>query len=72
MVRGTPTGISAVVDAYGRTLPGKLLGQGAYGAIDAVLPPALPATLFVRFGDAGLVLLMLGSAAAAFRGRNKV
>ena len=29
------TGVSAVIDAYGRVLPGKLLGQGVYGKIDA-------------------------------------
>ena len=44
MVRATPTGVSAVIDAYGRTLAGKQLGQGAYGAIDSPLPPALSRT----------------------------
>ena len=40
MVRATPTGVSAVIDPYGRVLPGKLLGEGVYGAIDAALPGA--------------------------------
>jgi apolipoprotein N-acyltransferase len=65
MVRGTPTGVSAVIDAYGRVLPGKLLGQGAYGAIDSVLPPALPVTPFEAWGGGPFMLMMLASAAAA-------
>jgi apolipoprotein N-acyltransferase len=59
MVRATPTGVSAVIDAYGRTLPGKRLGQGAYGAIDALLPPALPPTIFDRYDDATLSVMLL-------------
>jgi apolipoprotein N-acyltransferase len=51
MVRATPTGVSAVIDAYGRTLPNARLGQGAYGVIDAPLPPALPPTPFSRWGE---------------------
>jgi len=39
MVRATPTGVSAVIDAYGRPL--KTLGQGARGVIDARLPAAI-------------------------------
>jgi apolipoprotein N-acyltransferase len=70
MVRGTPTGISAVVDAYGRTLPGKRLGQGAYGFIDAVLPRPLSPTLFVRYGPLGFALLMGLSVACLLPRRN--
>jgi apolipoprotein N-acyltransferase len=64
MVRATPTGISAVVDAYGRTLPGKQLGQGAYGVIDAALPSPLSMTTFEVCGGtlfAVMVLLSLAS-----------
>jgi len=64
MVRATPTGISAVVDAYGRTLPGKRLGQGAYGVIDAALPPPLSVTTFEVCGGmlfAAMVLISLAS-----------
>ncbi len=64
MVRATPTGVSAVIDAYGRTLPGKRLGQGDYGVIDATLPQALPKTVFEVCGGtlfAAMVLLSLAS-----------
>jgi len=40
MVRATPTGVSAVIDAYGRPL--QRLGQGVRGVIDAHLPTAIP------------------------------
>jgi apolipoprotein N-acyltransferase len=51
MARATPTGVSAMIDAYGRIAPGASLAQGAMGAIDRPLPPALPPTPFVRFGE---------------------
>ena len=41
IVRATPTGVSAVIDAYGRIAPGARLGLGGLGVIDAPLPPAL-------------------------------
>jgi apolipoprotein N-acyltransferase len=65
MVRATPTGVSAVIDAYGRTLPGAELGQGAFGVIDAPLPPPLPPTPFSRWGDTFFWLTMTLSAAFA-------
>ena len=61
MVRGTPTGISAVIDAYGRVLPNPQLGQGEYGVIDSLLPPALPVTPFEAWGEAAFALMMLAS-----------
>ena len=70
MVRATPTGVSAVIDAYGRTLPGKRLGQGAYGAIDSVLPPALPQTTFEVCGGvmfAAMLLISLASTLPVWR-----
>ena len=35
IVRATPTGVSAVIDAYGRIAPGERLDHGAMGVIDA-------------------------------------
>jgi apolipoprotein N-acyltransferase len=64
MVRATPTGISAIIDAYGRTLPGKRLGQGAYGVIDAALPPQLPVTMFAVCGGTLFAAMMLISLAS--------
>ena len=63
IVRATPTGVSAIIDAYGRVVPGKLLGQGTYGVIDATLPPALAGTLFTRLGEAPFYLMLLISLA---------
>jgi len=51
MARATPTGVSAMIDAYGRIALGASLAQGAMGVIDQPLPPALPPTLFVRLGE---------------------
>ena len=58
MVRATPTGVSAIIDAMGRALPGKRLGIGAFGFIDGPLPGALPPTLYDLQGD-GLFFLAL-------------
>ena len=65
-MRATPTGVSAAIDAYGRPMPGKLLGEGAYGVIDAVLPTSAPATVFEKFGAASLAAMLLVSLGAMF------
>ena len=62
IVRSTPTGVSAVIDAYGRVVPGARLGLGQLGVIDAALPPALKPTVYGRVGDLPFVLLLLASA----------
>jgi apolipoprotein N-acyltransferase len=49
IIRATPTGVSAVVDAYGRTEA--YLGLGRAGVIDADLPPALAPTPFSYWRD---------------------
>jgi apolipoprotein N-acyltransferase len=49
VVRATPTGISAVIDANGRIV--KSLPLGTSGRIDAVVPQAKAPTLFARFGN---------------------
>jgi len=71
IVRATPTGVSAVIDAYGRIAPGARLGLGGLGIIDAPLPPALPPTPFHHLGDLGfaVMLLLSGLLAAAYRVR---
>ena len=61
MVRATPTGVSAVIDAYGRVQPGAQLGLGAFGVIDARLPPALAPTPYGRWGDVAFALMLLAS-----------
>jgi apolipoprotein N-acyltransferase len=48
VARAANTGISAVIDAYGRILAE--IGLGEKGVIDADLPKVGPATLFVQFG----------------------
>jgi apolipoprotein N-acyltransferase len=63
MVRATPTGVSAVIDAYGRTQAGERLGLGDFGVIDARLPPALGPTPYSRWGDAAFALMLLASVA---------
>jgi apolipoprotein N-acyltransferase len=65
MVRATPTGISAIIDAYGRVVRGERLGLGAYGVIDGPLPPALQPTLYDRLGDVPLFLMLIVSLAGA-------
>ncbi|RAK56191.1 apolipoprotein N-acyltransferase [Phenylobacterium soli] len=62
IVRATPTGVSAVIDAFGRTQSGARLGLGELGVIDARLPPALRPTLYARFGDTGFALMLVLSA----------
>ena len=49
IVRSTPTGISAVIDADGRLLDS--LPPHAMGVIDTRLPPPHPPTPFARFGN---------------------
>ena len=65
MARATPTGVSGMVDAFGRVARGQSLGEGAYGVVDAPLPPALPRTPFNRWGDSAFWLMMLASLTGA-------
>jgi apolipoprotein N-acyltransferase len=60
VARAANTGISAVIDSYGRVLAE--IGLREKGVIDADLPKAGPATLFVQLGmvlDIGALLLAL-------------
>lgn len=50
LVRAAGTGISAIVDPYGRSLGSLEIGE--IGVLDRPLPRPLPATPYARFGDA--------------------
>ena len=61
VIRATPTGISAIINAHGQIV--QSLPLGTDGRIDAVIPRAKAPTLFARFGNvvplafAGLLIL---------------
>ena len=69
IIRSTPTGVSAIIDARGHVV--HALGLNRAGFLDSGLPPALPPTLFARLGNwasfafmallAGLAIAMLRS-----------
>jgi len=65
MVRATPTGVSAIIDAAGRIVPGESLGERAIGIIDGALPPALPPTPYDTLGDAAFFAMLALSLAGA-------
>jgi apolipoprotein N-acyltransferase len=69
IVRATPNGVSAVIDAYGRILPGARLAHGVQGVIDAPLPPALAPTGFAKLGALPFASLLALSALCAVIGR---
>lgn len=48
VIRATPNGISAVIGAHGELMA--TVARHRAGVIDTVLPPALPPTVFSRFG----------------------
>ncbi|WP_420145377.1 apolipoprotein N-acyltransferase, partial [Sphingobium sp.] len=71
IIRSTPTGVSAIVDARGHVL--HALGLNRAGFLDSGLPPALPPTLFARLGNWApgiLMLLLLGAALALRKGKS--
>ncbi len=57
LVRAANTGVSAVIDPYGRVLAQLPLGKKA--VLDATLPKPLPPTLYARYGE-GVLLLLFG------------
>jgi len=71
VVRAANTGISAVIDPYGRIV--QELPLNRRGIIDSGLPEALPPTIFARYGDrilaALLVIGLLGALAGMLRDR---
>jgi apolipoprotein N-acyltransferase len=56
IVRSTPTGVSAVIDARGHVL--HALGLHRAGFLDSTLPSALPPTPFARLGNWASFLFM--------------
>ena len=73
VVRAANTGISAIIDPYGRVLAE--LGLNKEGVVDGTLPQALPPTPFLRFGRrielAVLAFALLGWAVIFLLGANQ-
>jgi apolipoprotein N-acyltransferase len=61
MARATPTGVSAMIDAYGRVIPSAKIEQGAEAVIDVALPPMVDITPYRRLGDTIFSLFMIVS-----------
>ena len=68
VARSANSGISALVDPYGRVMESLPLDR--QGVIDAVLPAPLAPTLYARLGDLFPALLMIVAFAAAWHGRH--
>lgn len=69
VIRSTPTGISAIINANGQIV--RSLPMGRSGAIEAPIPPAFPPTLFARVGNWMVLLVpaLLVTCAVALRRR---
>ena len=66
MVRATPTGVSAIIDARGRVRAH--LGLGRQGVIDGLLPGHLPPTQYSKWGELPFyVFIFVGLALALVR-----
>lgn len=69
LVRAANTGISAVVDPYGRITAS--LPLGVEGILDASLPEAAVSTIYARFGDAFFAVLVVCFAAISVLARSR-
>lgn len=58
LIRVANTGVTAVVDARGRIV--RSLPFGSMAALDTTIPGALPPTLYSRWGDLPVLLLLVG------------
>lgn len=65
VVRSTPTGVSAMIDPWGRVIGDQRLEPGESGVIDARLPRPTAITFYGRFGDRLFWLAVLASLAVA-------
>ena len=70
LLRSANTGISAVIDSWGRIVTALPVGQE--GVIDADLPVALPPTLYARYGLYLILFVYLTTIVGAVWGRSKV
>ncbi len=61
IARATPTGISAMIDPWGRIVGGQKLEPGVMGVIDAPLPQPAGITPYGRFGDWTFGIVLLGT-----------
>jgi len=68
LIRAANTGVSAIVDPYGRTI--SRLDLGEVGVIDGDLPQALSRTIYARFGDVFVGISALLLIVAALVGRH--
>jgi len=57
MARAANTGISAMIDPYGRVLKSLALNEAGY--VDASLPMPLPPTIYSKLGDLPIALLLI-------------
>jgi apolipoprotein N-acyltransferase len=64
MIRAANTGISAILDPYGRTVAMAPLGIEA--VVDGGLPKALPPTLFSRYPYVAPIILWIFVLVGAF------
>ena len=67
VVRSTPTGVSAIIDPWGRVVDDARLDPGESGVIDARLPAPTSVTLYGRTGDLLFWLAVLGGLVPAVR-----
>jgi apolipoprotein N-acyltransferase len=67
LVRVANTGITAIVDGYGRVLD--RMGLGEKGIIDTPLPVALPPTLYGQYWDSFLLFLVFAGVILIIRSR---
>ncbi|CAN5171754.1 apolipoprotein N-acyltransferase [soil metagenome] len=59
IIRATPTGVSALINAQGRVVGDKRLDLGENGVIDGILPETAALTPFSRLGHWPFALLLL-------------
>jgi apolipoprotein N-acyltransferase len=67
LVRAANTGISAVVDPFGRVVESLPLGQD--GVLDSPLPRPIAAPVYARIGDAPVFVMVVIALLAAIRRR---